>query len=78
MWVQLIEKAYAKMLGSYKNTVDGEFSDHFLALTGRKTLKLQLDKNDSQVILFSRLEKSVKDGNLITFRMGRKTKNDNS
>ena len=39
MWVQLIEKAYAKMVGGYKNAAGGEFSEHFFALTGRKILK---------------------------------------
>ena len=41
MWVQLIEKAYAKMCGGYSKIVGQKSEDYFEALTGMRQIQLE-------------------------------------
>ena len=44
LWVSLLEKAWAKFKGSYRNINDGHASEAFKALTGAYTEKIQINR----------------------------------
>lgn len=46
MWVMLLEKAYAKVFGSYYNIQSGISTEVMRALTGCTTFTLKTDQED--------------------------------
>lgn len=47
IWVQLLEKAWAKACGTYAKTIGGHVEEALYALTGAPTEKIKLEDKDT-------------------------------